>query len=365
MEPCLANPHIPLFTRTGVFISPANCAPLEILDRLNWASGQNVCITSEFNHANETEMKRLNLLFSICILAALLLSACAAAAPVAEPTEAPITLVDGLGRTVTLAAPAEKIVSLAPSNTEILFAIGAGAQVVGRDEFSDYPEAALALPSVGGSMSSYSYETIASLEPDLVLAAEINSAEEVKSLEDLGLTVYYLSNPKDLDGLYENLKIVGQLSGRASEADVLVASLQTRVQAVLDKLAPISSQITVFYELDGSDPAKPWTAGTGTFLSQLIGMAGGQNVADSLEGAYAQISLEALLVANPAVILLGDAAYGVTVEQVAARAGWDGLQAVQDQRIYTFDDDLVSRPGPRLVDGLEVLARLLRPDLFK
>jgi iron complex transport system substrate-binding protein len=187
----------------------------------------------------------------------------------------------------------------------------------------------------------------------------------VKSLEDLGLTVYYLSNPKDLDGLYENLEIVGQLTGRESEADALVETLQSRVQVVLDKLAPISSTITVFYELDGSDPAKPWTAGSGTFLSQLIGMAGGVNVADSMEGAYAQMSLEALLVENPSVILLGDAAYGVTVEQVAARPGWDGLQAVKDNKIYTFDDDLVSRPGPRLVDGLEMLAKLLRPELFQ
>lgn len=307
-------------------------------------------------------MKRLNILLSISILAAVLLSACGAAA---TPASAPIALTDGLGRTVSLAAPAQKIVSLAPSNTEILFAIGAGAQVIGRDEFSDYPAEVADLPSVGGSMGTYSLETIASLKPDLVLAAEINTPEQVKSLADLGLTVYYLSNPTDLDGMYANLKTVAQLSGRESEADALVQSLRGRVQAVQDKLAPISSVFTVFYELDGSDPARPWTAGAGTFLSQLIAMAGGSNAGDSLQGDYAQISQEALLLANPMVILLGDAAYGTTPEQVAARPGWEALQAVQEHRIYAFDDDLVSRPGPRLVDGLETLARLLRPELFK
>lgn len=307
-------------------------------------------------------MKRLTIIVIISILAALLLSACG---PAATPAPAEITYTDGLGRSVALAAPAQKIVSLAPSNTEILFAIGAGAQVVGRDEFSDYPAEAKALPSVGGSMGTYSLETIASLKPDLVLAAEINTPEQVKALEDLGVRVYYLSNPTDLDGLYANLEIVGQLTGHETEAEALAASLQARVQAVQEKLMPISSVFTVFYELDGSDPAKPWTAGAGTFLSQLISMAGGSNVGDRLQGDYAQMSQEELLVANPMVILLGDAAYGVTAEQVAARPGWEALAAVQQGRIYPFDDNLVSRPGPRLVDGLEQIAKLLRPELFK
>lgn len=329
-------------------------------------------------------MKRLNILLSIGILATLLLSACTAAATPtvapatatavsatattvpATPTAAPIVLTDGLGRTVTLAAPAQKIVSLAPSNTEILYAIGAGSQMVGRDEFSDYPAEAAGLASVGGSMGKYSLETIASLQPDLVLAAEINTPEQVQSLEDLGLTVYYLANPKDLSGMYENLKIVAQLSGRESEAAALIESLQGRVQAVEDKIAAGSAVVSAFYELDGNtDPSKPWTTGKDTFLSQLIGMAGGTNIGDSLEGSYAQMSQEELLVQDPAVILLGDAAYGVTVEQVAARPGWDALQAVKNNKIYVFDDDLVSRPGPRLVDGLETLAKLLHPELFE
>ncbi len=307
-------------------------------------------------------MKRTIILFCSIISIVLTIGACS---PVANTGANPIALTDGLGRSVSLAAPAQKIVSMAPSNTEILYAIGAGAQVIGRDEFSDYPAEAASLPSVGGSMGTYSIETIASLKPDLVLAAEINTPEQVKALEDVGLKVYYLSNPKDLGGLYANLQTVGQLAGRESEADALVQSLQKRVQAVEDKLAPISSIITVFYEMDGSDPAKPWTAGQGSYLSQLVNMALGSNVGDSIKGDYVQMSQEALLVQNPSIILLGDAAYGVTAEQVAARPGWSALQAVKDNRVYAFDDNLVSRPGPRLVDGLEALAKLLRPALFK
>jgi len=307
-------------------------------------------------------MKRYIILFCFTLLVVLSFAACT---PAANAGANPIALTDGLGRPVSLAAPAKKIVSMAPSNTEILFAIGAGEQVIGRDEFSDYPAEASSLPSVGGSMGTYSIETIASLKPDLVLAAEINTPEQVKALEDVGLTVYYLSNPKDLDGLYANLKTVGQLAGRESEADALVQSLQKRVKAVEDKLAPISSIITVFYEMDGSDPAKPWTAGQDSYLSQLVRLALGSNVGDSMKGDYVQMSQEALLVQNPSIILLGDAAYGVTPEQVAARPGWSALQAVKDNRIYAFDDNLISRPSPRLVDGLEALAKLLRPELFK
>src|SRR5262245_34690240 len=129
------------------------------------------------------------------------------------PTEAPtgITLTDGLGREVKLYAPAQRVVSIAPSNTEILFAISAGSQVVGRDNLSDYPEAASAATDIGSAFEALNTELIVSLNPDLVLAAEINTADQVKALEDLGITVYYLKNPTTLEELYANLEIVAQL----------------------------------------------------------------------------------------------------------------------------------------------------------
>ncbi len=305
-------------------------------------------------------------LLFLMIMIGLLLAGCAPArAPEAAPvTEPPLTLTDGLGREVSLPAPAQKVVSLAPSNTEILFALGAGGQTIGRDEFSDYPAEAAGLPSVGGSFGEYSLEQIVALEPDLVLAAEINTPELVKSLEDLGLTVYYLKNPLTLEELYTNLEIVGQLTGRESEAAALVESLKTRVAAVDEKIAPLSSRISVFYEIDASDPGKPYTMGKDTFMTLLLDRAGGYNIAADLEG-YPQMSLEQIVAADPQVIILGDAMWGVTVESVGQRPGWEALFAVQNGQVYAFDDNLVSRPGPRLVDGLEQLAKLLRPGLFE
>ncbi len=284
--------------------------------------------------------------------------------PTAEPTAAPLKLTDGLGRVVTLVETPQRIVSLAPSATEILFAIGAGEQVIGRDSFSNYPEEVTSLADTGGSMGSYSYETITSLNPDLVIAAEINTPEQVKALEDLGLNVYYISNPTSLEELYLILETAGTLTGNEQSASELVASLKARVEVVALRTSSLVTKPVVFYELDGSEPAKPWTAGPGTFIDLLIDLAGGINVGHVLSGSWAQISAEELLVQNPEIILLGDAAYGMTAEQVAARAGWGNLKAVQEEKIYAFNDDLVSRPGPRLVDALEELSKLLHPEVY-
>jgi iron complex transport system substrate-binding protein len=297
------------------------------------------------------------------LLAVFLISGCAAL-PSAGQKDA-ISLQDGLGREVSLSQPAQRIVSLSPSVTETLFAVGAGAQVVGRDSFSNYPAEAQSIQDVGGSMGNYSMETIASLQPDLVIAAEINTPEQVKALEDLGLTVYYLSNPASLDGIYELISTVGSLSGHQDEAEALSASLRERVQAITDTIAKTETRPLVFYELDGTDPAKPWTPGPGSFMDELIRAAGGENAAAGLTSAWAQISIEELLVQDPDYILLGDAIWGVTPEQVAARAGWEGLTAVIEGRVLPFNDDLVSRPGPRLVDGLEELAKLIHPELYQ
>ena len=309
----------------------------------------------------------------------LLLTACAPVtpAPVSVPTHpavaeastvtaapAGIHITDGLGREVNLSGPAQRVVSLAPSNTEILFAIGAGPQVVGRDHLSDYPDVAKSVTDIGSTYEALNTEQIVSLKPDLVLAAEVNRPEQVKSLEDLGLTVYYLKNPTTLEEMYHNLEIVAQLTGHASEAASLIDSLKARVAAVDAKIAPINSRPSVFYELDATDPAKPYTAGKDTFITLLIERAGGHNIAADLE-SYPQLSLEQIVASNPDFIILGDAAYGTTPESVAARPGWSNLNAVKNHRVVAFDDNLVSRPGPRLVDALETLAKLLHPGLFQ
>lgn len=310
-------------------------------------------------------MKRtIGIMTAILVLMGMI-SACAPTASTQPATEA-LVLKDALGNELKLEQPAQKIISLAPSNTEILFAIGAGQQVIARDDFSNFPAEVEKLPSVGGSMTKYNLEEIARLQPDLLLVSPLTSAEQVKSLQEVTPNVYVLPNPTSLDGLYTNLATIGQLTGRQEEAASLVVSLKARAQAVLSKVATVNEKPKVFYELDATDPARPWTAGPGTFIDLLITLAGGQNIGASLSGEWAQISQEELIIQNPDVIILGDWLYGgITPEQVAARPGWGDIKAVKLNQVYEFNDDLVSRPGPRMIDGLEELAKLIHPNLFQ
>ncbi len=321
-------------------------------------------------------------LIALALVAALALTACAQATPTPTPapptatpvpsptpvpptaTPTPITLTDGLGRTVTLAHPAQRIVALAPSVAESLFALGAGEQVVAREDNTTFPPEAAALPSVGSLWGGLPLEAILSYEPDLVVVAEITSPEDVQKMEDAGLTVFWQANPQTFDDLYQNLRDLATLTGHQQEAEDLIAQLQERVQSVQHALADVQEEPSVFYELDATDPANPWTSGPGTFISYTIQMAKGHNVGDILESPWGQISIEALIEQDPDLILLADAPYGVTPEAVAQRAGWDALTAVQEGRVYPFDPQLLSVPGPRLVDGLETLAVLLHPDTF-
>lgn len=291
------------------------------------------------------------------LIALLLLSACAPALPLTTP----LSLTDGLGRQLELAEPAKTIVSLAPSNTEILYAIGAGNLLIGRDDFSDFPEQVKSVKPVGAN--PYNLEEIVALNPDLVLLAEINTPELATQLQELGLATYYVKNPTNFDGLFANISALGELTGHSNEADALNQSLTARVKVVEEKLALVEGAPVVYYELDASDPAKPWTVGPGTFINMVLELAKAQNftVVSGVADPYPQISLEQVVLVDPEFIILGDAMWGVTVESVGQRPGWGNLQAVTNKKVFPFDDNLVSRPGPRLVDALEQLAELLHP----
>ena len=327
-------------------------------------------------------MKNWKSIFVLLIMSALWVTACAPAAALQKVQEAeqaletsssevaadaaPQALVftDDLGNELRFAQYPQAIVSLSPSTTEILFAVGAGGQMVGRDEMSNYPAEALALESVGAMWGDLPVESILAAEPDLVVVAQIISAETVAALQELGLQVYWQANPATFDDLYQNLRDLAALTGNADQVEALIADLQARVAAVETIVADAESTPSVFYELDATDPANPWTAGSGTFMDYIISLAGGSNVASMLEGDYAQISSEMLITANPQVIVLADAPFGVTPESVAQRAGWSAIAAVANNAVFPFDPETLSIPGPRLVDGLETMARLLHPQLF-
>lgn len=329
-------------------------------------------------------MKKSFVILNLLIVIMVALSACTPAAgpestsqPVVEPTEAPPTAIpteemietsivatDDLGVEIVLAEPAQKIISISPSLTEILFSVGAGDRLIGRDSNSMYPEEAAAAVDLGGMWEGIPIEDILALEPDLILAGEIFAEDAIQELRDLGLTVYWQKNPADFEGLYKNISDIAVLTGTEDAADELVISMTDRVSEVDDKLSSVEYIPLVFYELDASDPANPYTPGAGTFISFIISRAKGLNLGDSLEGSWVQVSSEELLVQNPDIILLADALYGITPEMVSERAGWSEIKAVADNEILPFDPFILSVPGPRLVDGFEQVAEILHPEVF-
>jgi iron complex transport system substrate-binding protein len=282
--------------------------------------------------------------------------------PSATATQAtyPISITDDRGKQITFNGPVARIVSVAPSSTEIVFALGAGDRAVAVDDFSDYPAEAKALPKVGGFKASP--EKVLSFKPDLILATTTGDLAPALEAQAQRVVVF---EPVDIDGVYKNIEALGAVLDRATAARDLVQRMRTRVSAVSERAKAAASKPRVLHEVDASDPTRIYVAGPGNFIDAMIGIAGGTNVAAATQSQYPQLSAEEIIRSNPEVIVLSDAAYGATPEVVSARPGWSAIDAVRKSRVYPIDPDIVSRPGPRLVDGIEAYAKLLHPDLFR
>lgn len=308
-------------------------------------------------------MRKLAFAFAVVLSLGLIFSPLAGCS---EPAETPALLIDDEGRPIRVGDPAQRIISLGPDITEILFALDLGESVVGVTDFCDYPEEAKSVQKVGTIFPGFSVETILDLEPDLVLSVP---GGVVGQLENAGLTVVVLK-PPDIVGIYRDIGLVGQITGRQEEAEQLVNEMRRRVDAVVAKTSTVSDKPTVFYEVDASlDENSPYTAGQSTFQDALIDLAGGENIATG-PGWYV-IDIEEILDTDPDIIILGDweflnnPEYASAYEVVIARPRWKQLTALAENRVYAIQDaDLTSRAGPRIVDGLEMLAMMIHPELF-
>lgn len=302
-----------------------------------------------------------------------LLTGCAASNPATPPqppasasapapadpkaTTYPVTLKDSAGRDVLIAAEPRRIVSVAPSNTELLFALGKGSSLVGRSEWCDFPAEAAAIESVGGFFPP-NYEKIVSLSPDLVLLVGGTDEARDKLANEYKLTVFVV-DPQTFEQLYASIATLGTILNAQPAAEGLVAGMKKDVADVAAVVAKAASKPKVFYEV-WHDPLM--TAGSGTFIDDLIKLAGGHNAGEVVSG-WVPFSLEQLAAADPDVIITG----GVDgPAEIKARKGWEGFAAVKSGRIFPVDDpNILVRPGPRLVLGLKWMAGKLHPDLFK
>jgi iron complex transport system substrate-binding protein len=281
-----------------------------------------------------------------------------------QSAEFPLTIVDDAGVSTTFATSPQRIVSLNPGLTEITFALGAGSRLVGVDTFSDYPPEAGAVQPRLTTYPSPSIETIVGLKPDVVLSLAERD-DDLAQIRRQGIPVLKLF-PKDFDATVQTIETLGRLVGAADVGNALGADMLARRDAVVAAVSD-APRPRVYEELDASAPDKPFVAGPNGFYGQLLELAGGTNIFSDLPGDVGQVGAESILERDPEVIILTDSDLPFnpqTPDRVAARPGWQTLTAVQNAAIYAVPASLYSTPGPRLIEGLEALAKLLHPDRF-
>jgi iron complex transport system substrate-binding protein len=267
------------------------------------------------------------------------------------------TFVDDLGRLVAINGTPQRIVSLAPSNTEILFALGLGDKVVGVTDLCDYPPEALEKEKVGGYYGP-DIEKIIALEPDLILATDFHRFELIPALEEQGFTVFAVA-PQTLDDVLESIQKVGKITGKEQEALGLVNEMQSKIEEIQDLTGGLGERPRVFY-VTWHGPI--WTVGRDTWIDDLIWIAGGNNTFSQYFESGAMVEIEWVLFCNPEVIITSS--WPDVYEWAMNGNSLNSTDARQNGRIYQGDDDLVQRPGPRLVKGLEWFAHYIQPDIF-
>ncbi|MCD6568168.1 MAG: ABC transporter substrate-binding protein [Dehalococcoidia bacterium] len=270
-------------------------------------------------------------------------------------------VVDDSGRVVNIAGIPQRIISLSPSNTEILFALGLGDKVVGVTDYCNYPSGALSKARIGG-YSTPDIERIIALRPDLILADSIHAEEVIPALEAKGLTVFTLA-PESLGGILEDIVMVGKVTGSEKEATEVVTQMENRIEAVTNITQDVAERPGVFF-VTWHDPL--WSVGSGTIIQELMEKAGGVNLFSDISG-HGAVDLELVVARNPRVIITctghGEAE-GKPFEWAMSEPWLQVTEARKNNRIYQLDADLVNREGPRVVDALEWFAYFIHPEVF-
>ncbi|PWW03261.1 iron complex transport system substrate-binding protein [Paenibacillus cellulosilyticus] len=280
----------------------------------------------------------------------------------AKSTVYPLTVKDATGKEITFEKAPQKIVSTSPAETEMLFALGLNDQIVGVSDYDNYPEEAKSKTKVGGVVEPNT-EAIVAAGSDLVVSGISISEEALNHLNSLGLTVF-ASDPKSVDDVLNEILLLGQITDKQPEATALVDQMKADIQKVKDAAATVTDKKKMYIEFSPG-----WTVGSGEFMDELITLAGGINIASDVAGWY-QINEEKIVADNPDVILYTldgmDSDSGKTIDQlIYSRAGWDQIQAVKDKQVIGVDGNLLSRPGPRITQGLLAISNALYPGAVK
>ena len=270
----------------------------------------------------------------------------------------PLKIVDSYNRTVKLDKDPKRIITIAPNITEIIYSLGCGNKIVGRSDFDDFPNDVNKIPSIG-TLTNPSLEKIVELKPDVVIASDFFSKDIVKKLENLNIKIIVLYGEENLNGVYDTINKVGIAINAKAKAETLVSNMKDKVSKIKDKTKN-AKKPSVYYVL-GYGKAGDYTAGKDTFVGNMIETAGGKNAADDVNGW--NYNVEKLVEKNPDILICSNK-YD-SKKGIEATNGYKDLKAVKEGRLLEIDENLISRPGPRVVDGLEALAKMIHPELFK
>ncbi|MFB5674433.1 ABC transporter substrate-binding protein [Paenibacillus terreus] len=281
----------------------------------------------------------------------------------AGATVYPLTVKDATGQEFTFEKAPEKVISVSPAETEALFALGLDKEIVGVSDYDDYPAAATSKPKMGG-ITKPNEEAIIAAQPDIVFTGISMSEEAVNKLRELGITIFK-TDPKTVEDVMNNITLYGKIMDRQKEAKAITDKMKADIAEVQQGIKNIGEdqRLRVYVEFSPG-----WTVGKGEFMDELITLAGGENIASDTEG-WNQISEEKVIAANPDVILYGKSVVdenGQTLEQIIkGRDGWGHINAIRNNRVFGLDDNLLSRPGPRVTEGLKEVAKAIYPEIFK
>lgn len=325
-------------------------------------------------------MKKFWQLWLTAVLATFLLTACGTSddakkdetTPATEKTDKaeteqadeeafPVTLTDAVGNDITLEKAPETIVSMIPSNTEILFALGLNEEIIGVNDWDDYPEEALKKEKIGGM--EFNVEKIISMNPEIVFAHESmlgTSDEGLQQLRDAGLNVFVVKNAADFEQTYKTIETIGQATGKTEEAEAIVDEMKAKVEEVITKTQAVENKKRVFVET--SDAPEIYAPGKNTFMQEMLDMIGAENIVTG-EG-WVMISPEEIVNQDPDVIIVMYSYVPDIVESVKKRDGFSNVTAVKEDAVVQVDENLTSRTGPRLAQGLEEVARAIYPEAF-
>lgn len=306
--------------------------------------------------------KRISI-FVLMMMMMSIFASCSGSKTSTEKTDAkkgafPVTITDSYGRQVTLDKKPERIISIAPNITETIAALNATDRLVGRTEYCDYPESIKSVDSIG-TLQEPNIEKIVELKPDIVIASTHFKKEVVEKLEQMNVKVAVLYGAETFDGVYETIGNVAKLIGEEEAGAKIVSDMKKKVSDVTEKVKNADKPKT--YYVVGFGQTGDYTAGKGTFIGELIGMAGGTNAAGDVEGW--KYSLEKIVENDPDIMICSK--FYDSKKGIEATNGYKDLRAVKEGKLFEIDNNILDRQGPRLADGLEELAKIIHPELFK